>query len=59
MEKLYSIQEISEYLGIGMQTLNIWRSQKRNLDFVKVGHLIRYRESDVRLFLERQTVEVD
>ena len=58
MEKLYTIEEISNYLGIGAQTLNIWRSQKKNLDFIKVGHLIRYRESDVRSFLNRKTVEV-
>jgi excisionase family DNA binding protein len=55
---LLTIKEASDYLGVTEGTLNTWRSIKRyNLNFVKVGRLVRYKQSDLDAFLDRRTVE--
>lgn len=47
----------SELLGVTRGTLAGWRCTKRyDLPFVKIGRVIRYRESDLQNFLEQHTV---
>ena len=47
-------------LGIETSTLAVWRSTKRYaLPYVKVGRLIRYRESDVEAFIESRVQNGD
>lgn len=54
--KLLTPGEVSEILGVSTSTLAIWRCTDRYpLQWVKVGRLARYREEDVRAFIERQT----
>lgn len=49
----------AEILGVVPETLQVWRSTRRYaLAYVKVGRLVRYRESDVRRFIESRTVTV-
>jgi excisionase family DNA binding protein len=51
-DKLYSPKEAAGYLGVSKQTLNIWRmTGKYSLPFIKIGRIIRYRESDLQAFL--------
>jgi excisionase family DNA binding protein len=47
--------EASEYLGVTIRTLSVWRCTGRyNLPFVKVGRLVRYRKSDLDIWLENR-----
>ncbi len=48
--------EAAEYLGLKPQTLSVWASTGRySLPFVKVGRLVKYRQSDLDEFLARNT----
>jgi predicted DNA-binding transcriptional regulator AlpA len=47
----------SKRLSVTRGTLAGWRCTKRyDLPFVKIGRVIRYRESDIQNFLEQHTV---
>lgn len=53
MEKLLTPPEVSEILGVTVETLALWRHHKRyDLPYVKSGRLVRYREQDVTHFIE-------
>lgn len=53
----YDEKAAAEYLGVKPATLAIWRCNKRyNLEYIKVGRLIRYRKSALDEFLARRTV---
>ena len=43
-------------LGIPVSTLARWRSERRELPYVTVGRLIRYRQSDLDRWIEDNTV---
>ena len=41
-------------LGVSVRTLSAWRCTGRHsLPYVKVGRLVRYRQEDVRAWLQR------
>ena len=44
-------------LSITQQTLRNWRQQGKGPKYVKVGGSIRYRYTDVELYLEKNAVE--
>jgi excisionase family DNA binding protein len=49
---LLTPEEVAEYLGVSVETLNVWRCTKRyNLPYVKAGRLVRYRRADVEAFV--------
>jgi excisionase family DNA binding protein len=48
--------DAAAYLGISPKTLNDWRSAGRGPDYLKIGTLVRYRQSDLDAYLERCTV---
>ncbi|MFP5306848.1 MAG: helix-turn-helix domain-containing protein [Gammaproteobacteria bacterium] len=55
---LLTQDQVAQRLGIKPATLQIWRVTGRyNLPFVKCGRLVRYREEDVRAFIDRRTRE--
>lgn len=59
MEKLLTPAQTAELLGIKEQTLTVWRCTKRYpLAYVKVGRSVKYRESDVREFIESRLQQV-
>lgn len=52
--------QAAQYLGVSPGTLQVWRSTRRYpLRYVKVGRLVRYREADLRQFLEVRAVEAE
>lgn len=53
---LMTPKQVAEKLGLKtVHTLAVWRSSKRySLPYIKVGRLIRYRESDVEEFIRRR-----
>lgn len=49
--------QAAEVLTVKENTLAVWRSTGRyNLPFLKVGRLVRYRVSDLAIFLASRTV---
>lgn len=52
MEKLYTTDTLAELLQVSPRTIRRERKEGR-LPFVRVRGQIRYRESDVRAYLER------
>lgn len=47
----------AEYIGVSPGTLEVWRCTKRYpIPFVKVGRLVRYRQSALDAFLASRTV---
>lgn len=50
-------KEAAEYLGITTRTLAVWACVKRyNLPYVKIGRLVKYRRSDLDIFIEKRTI---
>jgi hypothetical protein len=55
-EILHTTVSAAKYLGIEPSTLNVWRSTGRyNLEFIKVGRLVKYRQSILDAFLMNRT----
>ena len=53
MPELLTPQQVAKILGVRIETLATWRHTKRyDLPYVKTGRLVRYRNEDVRAFLE-------
>ncbi|WP_372574159.1 helix-turn-helix domain-containing protein [Ruegeria jejuensis] len=51
-KSLMTPEQVADYLGVSVETLNVWRCTKRyNLPFVKAGRLVRYRMQDVEAFV--------
>jgi excisionase family DNA binding protein len=51
-------REAAEQLGVKVQTLAKWRTTKRyELPYHKVGGAIRYRQSDLDRFVNKQRCE--
>jgi excisionase family DNA binding protein len=49
---LMTPEHVAAYLGVSIETLNVWRCTKRyNLPYVKAGRLVRYRMQDVEAFV--------
>ena len=56
LPKLLTPEETAQVLGVKTSTLAVWRCNHRyGLPYVKTGRLIKYRESDILDFVERQT----
>lgn len=49
-------KEATEFLGVKPGTLSVWRSTGRyGIPFLKVGRLVRYRRSDLAVWLDSRT----
>lgn len=51
-------KEAAERLGVAVRTLDRWRKENINLDYISYGDRIVYREEDVAAFEERCIVNV-
>jgi len=51
-EKLLSTKELSEYLGIAVSTIIEYRMNNSGPIYAKLGHLVRYKKSDVDAWVE-------
>ena len=50
--EMLSNRDAAAYLGVAESTLNNWRWHgKRPLQYVKLGHIVRYRKSDLDAFI--------
>jgi excisionase family DNA binding protein len=55
---LASPEELSEYLGVPVNTLYQWRHRGIGPKALKVGRHLRYRWADVEEWLDAQTVDL-
>lgn len=49
----------AKYIGVSVRTIEDWRQKGRGPAFVKLGRLVRYRLSDLDLWLHKHTVTGD
>ena len=48
----------SKLLNIPAATLIKWRSTgQNNIPYIKIGHQVKYRTADLRVYIERHTVK--
>lgn len=58
-EQLMTIQELAQYLGVPVGTLYQWRYRREGPPGFRVGRHVRYRRSDVEMWIERQLHHAD
>ncbi len=56
MKKLFSVDDVSEYLDIPKSTIRYWCFTKR-LRHYKIGRHLKFEKSDIDKFLESNLVE--
>jgi excisionase family DNA binding protein len=52
IERLWTVEDVSEYLGIPVKTLYQWRYRGQGPSAMRVGRYIRYRADDVRAWVD-------
>lgn len=57
-EPLWTVEDVSTYLGVPVQTLYGWRTKGYGPPARRVGKYLRYRPSDVRAWFDALDVEV-
>ncbi len=55
-KRLITTKEASEYLGISINTLYSWVSQKK-IDYVKMGRLTKFDIKVLDKYIENNTIE--
>jgi excisionase family DNA binding protein len=55
-KRLITIKETSEYLGVSVNTLYSWVSQKK-IDYVKIGRLTKFDLKVIDKFIENNSIE--
>ena len=50
-DKLWTVQQLAEYLGVPVATLYQWRAKRYGPPGLRVGKHIRYRPADVERWL--------
>jgi len=58
MSKLWGIEELSEYLGVPVQTIYQWRTKKYGPPGRRIGKHVRFRPEDVEAWVESLSTEV-
>ena len=57
MKKLISIKELSEHLGIPVESIYSWTAMKV-IPFYKIGRLVRFDEAEIDKWLEQKKQQV-
>ncbi len=57
IEPMYTPEQLAEILQIPVSRLYKWRGRNEGPKFIKVGHSLRYKESDVQAWLDGETVD--
>ena len=54
LERLLSVRELAEYLGVPLATLYTWRYRNEGPPGFRVGRHLRYRHSDIEAWIRQQ-----
>lgn len=58
--RLLTPDEVAQMLGLSIDTLAQWRSQRRGIPFVKLSRsVVRYRQRDLEAWLDERIVRVE
>ena len=57
-EALLTPEAVAELTGLPVGTLAQWRSQRREIRYLKIGRTVRYDPADVQAYLEGCKVSV-
>ncbi len=52
MDKLLTTNQLADYLGVAVSTILQYRATGTGPQYIKLGHLVRYRISDIEAWLE-------
>ncbi|WP_420852687.1 helix-turn-helix transcriptional regulator [Saccharomonospora piscinae] len=58
LERLWTVDDVSDYLGVPVTTLYQWRSKGYGPVGRRIGRYVRYRPDDVRSWVESLETEV-
>ena len=58
LDRLLTVEELAEYLGVPVATLYQWRYRRQGPPGFRVGRYIRYRRNDVEQWI-RDRLEAD
>ena len=53
---LMTPDDTAAYMAISKRQLQLDRTTKRNIPFVKIGRLVRYRKADLDAYISAQTI---
>ncbi len=56
MKEILNVDELSEYLGIKKSSLYS-KVERKEISYYKIGHLVRFKRSDIDLWMEKSKVE--
>jgi len=54
--KLITASDVKDQIGTSVNTLANWRSEGVGPKYIKVGHMVKYRQSDIDAWLTSKTV---
>jgi hypothetical protein len=57
MEQLFDEHEAAKRLNLRTWTLQNWRHLRKGPPYLKIGGLVRYRESDLDAFLRKRLID--
>lgn len=57
--QLLNTKQVSQITGVPEATLKRWRYERQQLRYIRIGHAVRYRLSDIMAWLDANTVAVD
>jgi excisionase family DNA binding protein len=52
MDRLWTVQDVSNYLGVPVATLYAWRHRGVGPAARRIGRYLRYRSADVRAWVD-------
>jgi excisionase family DNA binding protein len=56
LKEILNVDELSEYLGIKKSSLYS-KVERKEIPHYKIGHLVRFKKSDIDLWMEKSKVE--
>lgn len=53
MENMLNKRELAELLKVSVKTIDNWRSQGKGPKSIRIGRMIRFKQSEVELFIKQ------